>query len=442
MTRSLIGMLLLLAGCAGLNGNGSTKAPPNILLIMADDIGVEAFGSYGGESWQTPHLDALAAKGMRFTQCYSQPLCTPSRVKLMTGKSNLRNYLHFSILQPGERTFAHAAQNAGYATVAAGKWQLLGAEHYKDWAGRGMTPGQAGFDSWCLWQVTKYAPRYWNPRMEVDGVLQPVVQDGFGPDEFCDHLEQFIDQHSEQPFLAYFPMALVHSPFVHTPLTRTAADADKNHASKQERFGEMVAYMDQVVGRLIAHLEETGLRKNTLVIFLSDNGTTRGIQSQQNGRKVVGGKALPTNAGTHVPLIASWPDTIEEGVVCDDLIDLSDFLPTLVDAMDSALPSDQICDGRSFLPQLLGDEGTPREHITIYSNPRPEDPKKNPRSLFARDKRFKLYDDGRLFDCAEDPLEENSLEETEHGAVRNHLQRALDALPPEPAHLASPPSNL
>lgn len=429
--------LFLIASCVGLPA--SDPRPPNILLIMADDVGVEAFGSYGGTSYRTPHLDALAAEGMRFTQCYSQPLCTPSRVKIMTGKSNLRNYVSFSILKPGERTFAHAAQEAGYATAAAGKWQLLGAEHYKEWANRGTTPRQAGFDSWCLWQVTKYAPRYWNPMLEVDGSLQPAIKGGFGPDEFCDYLEKFMQPQGDRPFLAYFPMALVHDPFVHTPLTRNAETAAENKGSKQERFGEMVNYMDKIVGRLMDHLDKTGLRETTLVIFVSDNGTSRGIRSLQNGVEVIGAKSLPTDAGTHVPLIASWPGKIPKGTTCGDLIDFSDFLPTLVEAMHSSLPPDQVCDGRSFLAQLLGQPGNPREHITIYSNPRPENPKKNPRILFARNKRFKLYDDGRFFDCVADPREESSLSKSQRTPEQDQtfkdLHEAIKALPTEPAHL-------
>ncbi len=412
---------------------------PNILLIMADDVGVEAFSSYGGESYHTPHIDALADQGMRFSHCYSQPLCTPSRVKLLTGKSNLRNYVRFSILDRNERTFAHMAKEAGYATATAGKWQLLGASHYGEWAGRGATPGQAGFDTWCLWQVGELGSRYWNPQMEVDGELQEPAQGGFGPDLSCQHLLDFAAEHRSEPFLAYFPMALVHSPFVHTPLTRTEQTAEVDPGSKQERFAEMMTYMDVVVGRLVSGLEALGLRERTLIVFIGDNGTSRGIQSVQGGQKVIGAKAHPTDAGTHVPMIASWPGRIEPGSVCDDLVDFSDFMPTLAEAMGQGLPSGQVCDGFSFLPQLLGQPGSPREFITIYSNPRPEDPAKNPRVCFARNKRFKLYDDGRLFDCVKDPLEERplSVEGADDEQLRAHkvLKDALKGLPIEPPHL-------
>jgi len=418
---------------------------PNIVLIMADDVGVEAFGCYGGESYHTPNIDALAEQGMRFSHCYSQPLCTPSRVKLMTGKSNLRNYVRFSILDRNERTFAHVAKDAGYSTTIAGKWQLLGASHYGEWAGRGATPDQAGFDTWCLWQVEELGSRYWNPQMEVDGVLLAPSLGGFGPDLSCQHLLAFAAEHRTEPFLAYFPMALVHSPFVHTPLTRTEQTAEVNPGSKQERFAEMMTYMDVIVGRLVSGLDALGLRERTLIVFIGDNGTSRGIQSVRDGQEVMGAKAHPTDAGTHVPLIASWPGRIEPGTTCDDLVDFSDFMPTLAETMGQSLAPEQLCDGYSFLPQMLGQPGNPREFITIYSNPRPEDPAKNPRVCFARNKRFKLYDDGKLYDCLKDPLEEHPLAAAEGEdqllRARTLLQRALDDLPAEPDHLRSESQN-
>ncbi len=414
------------------------QARPNILLILADDVGVEAFGSYGGQSYYTPHLDALAQGGMRFTHCYSQPLCTPSRVKLMTGMGNLSNYVNFSILDPKQRTFAHVARDAGYATVVAGKWQLFGASHYGDWRGKGSTPAQAGFESSCLWQMSELGNRYWNPVVEIDGVLQEPRQGAFGPDLFVDHLLQFAGEQGDKPFFAYFPMALVHSPFVHTPLTRTEKTAQEDQESQATRFAEMMVYMDLVVGRLVKGLDDLGLRENTLILFVGDNGTSQSIRSVRNREVVSGGKAQPTNAGTHVPLLASWPKRIVPGGVCEDLVDLSDFLPTFCEVMGVANPGGA-CSTHSFLPQLLGGQASPRSFIAIYSNPRPEDPARNPRVCFARNQRFKLYDDGRFFDCVADPLEQTNLDQEgdapEQAQARSLLQGALDALPDEPEHL-------
>ena len=139
--------LLLLAGC----GEPAAETPgskqkPNIIMIMADDVGYECFGCYGSTQYNTPNLDRMAANGIRFDHSYSQPLCTPSRVKIVTGQSNARNYSAFSILNRDQRTFGHALKEAGYQTMVAGKWQLLGAENYDDrFRGKGTWPANAGF---------------------------------------------------------------------------------------------------------------------------------------------------------------------------------------------------------------------------------------------------------------------------------------------------------
>ena len=430
MLRHLLLLCALLAACAG-PGDAPPIVRPNIVLIMADDVGVEAFATYGGTSYATPHLDALADEGMLFRHCYSQPLCTPSRVKLMTGRGNLRNYVHFSILERTERTFAHLAKEAGYATAVAGKWQLRGAEQYGEWAGRGASPREAGFDHWCLWQVDVLGSRYQDPTVDVDGELRRDIAGAFGPDVYCDYLLDFAAAHRDEPFLAYFPMALVHNPFVRTPLSK------EGELTKQQRFADMMAYMDLVVGRLRAGLEELGLAENTLLLFTSDNGTNTAITSMANGREVRGGKGLPTDAGTHVPLLAAWPGHIARGTGCEDLVDFSDFLPTLADAMGITPPDDRVLDGVSFLPQLEGRPGTPRETITIYSNPRPERSLREPAVRFARDWRYKLYADGRFLDCVADPLEEQPLTDPGPAAreSRRRLERALAAMPEEPPHL-------
>ena len=172
------------AACA-LAPASEVPARPNIVLIMVDDLGAEAIGCYGGSDYSTPHIDALARSGMRFEHAHSTPLCTPTRVRIMTGRGSLRSYQRFSILHPEERTFAHHLGEAGYATAVAGKWQLFGARHYGAWAGRGTLPDDAGFDAWSLWQVDELGSRYWDPLYERDGELQhplgaPACEDARG----------------------------------------------------------------------------------------------------------------------------------------------------------------------------------------------------------------------------------------------------------------------
>lgn len=151
---------------------------PNVILIMADDVGYECFGCYGSRQYRTPNIDRLATEGMRFQHCYSQPLCTPSRVKLMTGLSNVRNYVAFSILNRDQRAIGQYMKQGGYHTAVAGKWQLLGAQHYAPrFRGRGTWPEKSGFDEICLWQVDQLGSRYWKPQLYVNGANRT-----FGPD--------------------------------------------------------------------------------------------------------------------------------------------------------------------------------------------------------------------------------------------------------------------
>ena len=134
-------LLVILCASAFLQETSNATDQPHIILIMADDIGYECYGCYGSEQYSTPNIDRLSAGGMRFEHCYSQPLCTPSRIKIMTGISNARNYAGFSILRKDQQTFGHHLQKAGYKTAVAGKWQLHGAEHYSEqFRGKGALP--------------------------------------------------------------------------------------------------------------------------------------------------------------------------------------------------------------------------------------------------------------------------------------------------------------
>jgi arylsulfatase A len=423
----------LLAACSAPAAPDIAAQRPNLIVFLVDDAGVEAFGPYGGEH-PTPHLDRLAAGGARFDACHSQPLCTPSRVKLMTGRSNLRNYVAFSILDPGEWTLGHMLQEAGYATGVVGKWQLFGADSYPErWQGAGTRPEDAGFDSWCLWQVERLGSRYRSPLLEVDGELVEHGEDAYGPDVFATWATDFIAAHEREPFFLYYPMVLTHSPFEPTP-----GSADPEAPASPAHFGDMVTHVDAVVGRVLAELEARGLTERTLVLFTSDNGAEASIVSRRNGREVRGGKRTTTDSATHVPLLLSHPGSIPAGGVCDDLVDLADVLPTLAEAAGLVLGPERELEGRSLLPQAQGRRGDPREALFCYSNPRPD---QRPRweTRFARDHRFKLYGDGRLFDVVADPTEASPLPRGRQAdAARERLARVLAAWDGEPEMIARP----
>ncbi|MHC4632780.1 MAG: sulfatase-like hydrolase/transferase, partial [Planctomycetota bacterium] len=397
---------LTVPGCASTSQRfaaGKVPNKPNIVLIMADDLGYECLGCYGSGSYKTPVLDGLAGAGMRFEHCYSQPLCTPSRVKIMTGQYNFRNYTNFGVLDPKQKTFGHLLQRCGYATCVVGKWQLYGSVNQApEVRGTGSLPSQAGFDEHCLWQITDRGPRFRDPLIVENGKSREDLEGKYGPDVFTDYAFDFIERHKVGPFFLYFPMALVHSPFVPTPDSKDwKKPAHKNNI---KYFADMVAYMDKIVGRIVRKLDELGLSENTLVLFIGDNGTHKSIKSKMPDGVIPGPKGETTDAGTRVPLIASWPGVVPAGKVCGDLVDFSDFVPTFAEMVDTSPPEDMIIDGRSFLPQLRGKKGNPRDWIFCHYDSRWGGRKMQ---RFVRDKRWKLYVTGNLYDVRADVLEQN-----------------------------------
>ncbi|MGM0485616.1 MAG: sulfatase-like hydrolase/transferase, partial [Planctomycetota bacterium] len=259
MNRSVFRMFALAVAfwAAGAAGAGEARRP-NIVLIMADDIGVECLGCYGSEAYETPHLDALAAGGMRFEHVHSQPICTPSRVQIMTGKYNNRNYIRFGLLDPESVTFGHLLRDAGYRTCVAGKWQLDGGFE---------SPRHFGFDRYCLWQLTRRPSRYPNPGLEIDGRERDFKEGQFGPDLVTDYIGEFMEANRDRPFLVYYPMILPHWPFVPTP-DHPDWDPTMWRNAKGEPGGfrgpkywdAMVRYTDKMAGKVVAKLEELGLR--------------------------------------------------------------------------------------------------------------------------------------------------------------------------------------
>ncbi len=215
---------------------------PNIILIMADDVGWECFGSYGAEDYQTPNIDFLAENGIQFNNCYSTPICTPSRVKIMTGKYNFRNYTYFGYLSPEEKTFGHLMQEAGYKTAIAGKWQLNGLYHNAEGSHDNARPYNAGFDEYCLWQLcipvvkkgNNMTERFWSPPLERNGKIMTIEDNHelYGPDIMSDFVCDFIKRNQDQPFFVYYPTVLVHDPFVPTP--DNIGDAPRTQDSKRQ----------------------------------------------------------------------------------------------------------------------------------------------------------------------------------------------------------------
>ncbi len=416
-------LILFYAGACKRDSAANTQndKKPNIILIMADDLGYETLGTYGSNSYLTPNLDLLAKEGMRFDQCYSTPLCTPSRVQIMTGKYNFRNYIGFGLLDAKQRTFGHYMQQAGYKTLVTGKWQLLGNKQQRKLAdGKvGSTPEQAGFDEFCLWQIDERGSRYKDPLLSISQKGAIAFPEKYGPDIFVEHIESFMEKNQNESMFIYYPMALTHDPFVPTPnSTKFDSFDSKSKINDSIYFAEMVNYMDYLVGRIVKKTEALKIRQNTLILFVGDNGTDRDITSIIDGIPLTGDKGNTTNAGTHVPLIANWKGTIAEGSVNDNLIDFTDFLPTILEVTTGNLSDTLQTDGLSFYPQLLGKETKVRSWI--FCDYAPNWGKFEPRR-YVQNKNWKLYGNDMFYNLQNDPLEKYPLEITKQHSELNPM---------------------
>ena len=386
--REMLGGFLRGPAALGLPGllRGSVRRPPNLVVILADDLGAKELGCYGHPVHRTPNLDRLAATGVRFQTCYATPLCSPSRVELMTGRYGFRTGWYNFIgrvttpmdhISPDEITFADVLKARGYRTGLAGKWQLglitkqpnmirdSGFDEYFAWAWtNGGLPAGAKFD----------APphnRYWHPAIVENGKHFPTTPAQYGPDLYSNWIIDFIRRNQDRPFLAYYPMCLVHEPWDPTP------DPSLPGGKSAGGLRANVEYMDKLAGRIVRALEELGLRENTIVMFTGDNGTGKS------------GKGTVTELGVRVPMIVNCPGLVRQGVVSDDPIDFSDVLPTLAELAGADPPKDRVVDGRSFAAVLRGGKGNPREWIFSYLA----------YERMLRDRRWLIEGDGRFYDC-------------------------------------------
>ena len=382
----------------------------NVVFILADDLGFETLGCYGGQTYRTPNLDALAAGGMRFTFCFATPICSPSRAELLTGQYPFRT--GFTDLAGGRGvprfldprrhvTFPNLLRQAGYATAIAGKWHLdsepMSADQLPD-AVPSPDVSACGFDEQYCFE---------GPHIQYG----PPVPGEYHPDLYQRWVLDYLSRRKEreQPFFLYYAMGLPHRPWDATPLNPDGPPDDRSN------FAFMVEYLDGQVGEVLGRLDDLGMRENTLVIFSADNGTDAGLPpSSLNGREVRPGKGTMHDTGSWVPLIASWPAVVAPGSVCDDLVDFSDFFPTFVD-LTGAPRSPRSIDGQSFADRLRGQPAGTRKWVFVQL----EDKR------FARDKRYKLMNNGALYDVSDSPFGEVPIPPVMRDAAARAAQRVL-----------------
>lgn len=400
---------------------------PNILLILADDMGKECLGTYGS-TYHTSNLDRFAEEGLKFNYATSQPLSTPSRVELLTGRYNHKNYSKFGFLNQDEHTFAQLAQQAGYKTMITGKWQL---------GTNSKLPAHFGFDNYCLYHLRYKGNKYAQPQFEEDGVShENCTENDYGPDYFSDYLLKFMEENKEHPFLAYYAMTLVHDPFNPTPESDDWDIDPKLRFSENDKyFPDMVSYTDKLFGKIMKKLEDLKIADNTIVIFIGDNGTARYIFTpMKDGSVVKGGKGMSLETGTAVPMLARWGKYEYLKHTTADLVDFTDFLPTFAEAMKIDVPAEWDVDGVSFLPVLKGEKNpNAREWVFVHYKPNhvPQAGLEKYSARYFKDHRYKLYSTGQFYDFVEDPQELRPLKKLtpEAKAVKEKFKAMMDKLP-------------
>ena len=408
---------------------------PNVILIMADDLGYETLG-INGSNYDTPVLDSLALNGINFTNAFSQPLCTPSRVKIMTGKPNYINYEYFTFLNPSEKTFGNLFKDRGYRTALVGKWQLNGVQFDLKNNQDLNRPYNFGFDEYCLWWLNERGSRFANPNIIENGKKLQLNIDDYGPDIFTNYIINFIDKNKENPFFIYYPMALVHDPFQPTPNSKDWIDQNKRQkGNKVIYFSEMVNYMDTVVGRIVNSLKKNNL-DNTILIFIGDNGTDNRVVTLNNGKKIRGAKGSTIKYSSNVPLIINWKKELKNNFQSDVLIDLTDFYSTFEDILDKKIKQSF---GKSLLPLILKKDYEERKILITYYNPMwgNSNPKIK-RGVYAQTKKYKLYKNGKFYNYSNDllersPLKFNDLSKKQKDIYKKLLQ-SLDTIPSLPKY--------
>lgn len=396
-----LGVGLLASGILACGPSGSLEEDPvgrkpNIILIMADDLGAETLGCYGNTAYSTPRLDRMAHEGARFENAFSTPVCSPTRAMILTGLHPNRTGILERLDSPADsdkrnrlpvhlETFAQALQATGYATAIAGKWHLGDFQSFPD------QPKSHGFDEHCLWVQYwdgERRSRYYGPHNWENGKYRIHGEETFGPDYYSDFLLGFIERNKDRPFLAYFPMNLVHGPLVSPPNLGTFSEGKYPYdlGKSEKMIGHMITYMDDIVGRFLDKLKELSLDDDTLVLFTGDNGSATNLESRLGEFRIRGGKRTMNEAGTRVPFLARWPGRIPPGRR-DAFFSLLDMKPTLLSI--AGIEGGGPVDGMDLSHNLLGMPGVDREHFYMAFEGD---------VYFVRGKRFRLHEDGRMYD--------------------------------------------
>ena len=418
-TAAFLAILFCLCTCTTPPAEQAAERPPNFVLIFIDDMGYGDIGPFGSTVHRTPHLDRMAAEGMKLTSFYAAPVCTPSRASLMTGSYPIRNGLQTGswhpVLMPGdtqgihadEITVAEILKEQGYATGIIGKWHLGDQPEF--------LPNRHGFDYHYGLpysnDMSPFMPR--NPRnhpplplIRNGEVIREVPEDQFFlTGSYTEEALRFIEQHQKGPFFLYVPHSMVHVPLY-------AGDEFRGKSS-QGILGDCIEELDWSTGQILGKLEELGLAENTLVLFTSDNGPARGSAGPLRGRK-----GSTWEGGMREPTIAWWPGTVPAGTSYDGITSTMDVLPTFAALAGSSAPAGRAIDGHDISSVLKGDLEQPSRYDAFYYY-------RGYELRAVRSGKWKLHTNGELYDLDAD-IGESSDVSAENSEVVERLEGLLE----------------
>jgi len=445
--KNIVGFSLILM--ATVLQAATTPSKPNIVFILADDLGFAELSCNGADAYKTPNIDKLAKGGIRFNHFYTVPLCGPSRALILTGRYGFRTR---AVDQDGSGTMVREGEGAeimtptvlkkaGYTSAMIGKWgQILPCGNATQW----------GFDyvlsfraSGIYWNVEKCADLIKTSKLEgekgAEGGVRAkpgpyninekdlkLANNEYMPDIMEKNAFEFINNNKDKPFFLYYSLSHVHSQILPTPDSKPMpeeADAAKRMAIT---YNDNIVYMDKLVGNLVAELERLKLRENTIIVFMGDNGTAKAQSDRAtiNGKRLLGSKGTMQEGGALVPFIVNWPGVVPADKLNTNVADSSDLLPTFCELTGAPLPEKRVLDGKSLITQFKGDTTPHRSSIFIELG----------NAWYAREAGWKLNEKGELFDMKDAPFNEILVsadsKDPEAIAARERLSKVLSELNP------------
>ncbi len=435
--------------CPALRAADAPAKKPNIVFILADDLGFAEIGANGADKYKTPNIDSLAKSGIRFNHYYTAPLCGPSRALILTGRYAFRSGAVTqdacgSIIRTGEKAeimVPTVMKKAGYATAMIGKWgQLLPSGDPAEWGFDHVLSFKASGVYWNKVAAASWVKQYGlagdkgsedgvraNPGpYNIDEKHLMMADNEYMPDLMHKDAVAFINENKDKPFLLYYSMSHVHAQILPTPDSKLPAPGLDTAARYAQVYNDNINYMDKLVGKLLAELDRLKLRDNTVIFFMGDNGTAKAASDLATigGRRLIGQKGGMEEGGGLVPFLVSWKGVTPAGKVNQNFTDASDLLPTFAEIAGAPLPENRIIDGKSLLPQIKGETKSPRTWAFTQLGA----------NYYVREAGWKLNQAGQLFDMKNAPFEEILVpaDSKDEAAVtaRKRLSAALAELNP------------